>query len=348
MVRAAAGRPHPNGECMEYKDYYQILGVSRTASEKEIKSAYRKLARKYHPDVNPGDKDAEQKFKELNEAQAALTDPEKRKKYDTLGPDWEKRFQTRPGGRTYTYAGQPGGAGAADFSDFFETLFGQQPGGQPGGFDFDLGSIFGRGRKGRTQTQKGSDVDQPVDVSLEEAFGGVERAFTVQAPQACSTCHGSGLSNDQLCPTCGGTGSISKTKRLQVKIPAGVRDGSRVRVKGEGNPGNPPGDLFLVVHILPNPSFRREGDDLYTDVDVPMTRLVLGGRMDVSTLTGRGAITVPPGSQNGRTMRIAGQGMPHLKGGGRGDLYVTLNAVLPTKLSDQQRELFQQLERAGV
>src|SRR5450759_1060134 len=171
---------------MEYKDYYKTLGIKKNASEKEIKSAYRKLARKYHPDVNPADKEAETKFKEINEAQAVLSDPEKRKKYDTLGPDWEKRFQPygRPGAGTYTYTGAPGG-GAADFSDFFETIFGgSQRGGQPGGFDFDLGSLFGRGRGSRRGTQqvstRGANIEQPIDVSLEEAFTGATRTFTLQ------------------------------------------------------------------------------------------------------------------------------------------------------------------------
>src|SRR5438270_4076995 len=193
---------------MEYKDYYKILGVNKNASEKEIKSAYRKLARKYHPDVNPGDKTAEAKFKEINEAQAVLTDPEKRKKYDTLGPDWEKRFQQRGGPYTYTTRqGAPAG-GAADFSDFFETLFGQRgtTTASDSGFDFDLGQIFGRGRgSNRRPTatqQKGSDVEQAIDVTLDEAFAGAERAFTVQSAQPCPTCHGTGLQGDDLCPTC--------------------------------------------------------------------------------------------------------------------------------------------------
>jgi DnaJ-class molecular chaperone len=339
---------------MEYKDYYKILGVNKNASEKEIKSAYRKLARKYHPDVNPGNKDAEAKFKEINEAQAVLTDPEKRKKYDTLGPDWEKRFQQagyRPGGGTYTYS--PGGPGTtADFSDFFETLFGQRGSQGPGagGFDFDLGSIFGRGRR-QPAAQKGSDVEQPIDVTLREAFTGVERTFTVQTSQTCPTCHGTGLQNDNLCPTCHGAGSIPKTKRLEVKIPAGVREGSRIRVAGEGNPGTgtgPNGDLYLVVHMIPDPRFRREGDDLYTDIRVPVTTLALGGEAQVPTLTANATVKVPPNSQNERTLRLSGQGMPALRGGKRGDLYVKLHAVLPESLNDRQRELFRELAQAGA
>jgi DnaJ-class molecular chaperone len=332
---------------MEYKDYYKTLGVDRKASEKEIKSAYRKLARKYHPDVNPGDKKAEARFKEINEAQAVLTDPEKRKKYDTLGPDWEKRFQTRtrPGGATTT--------ATADFSDFFETLFGQRPAGQQsGGFDFDLGSLFGRGRSRRAETTvRGTDVEQPVDVTLEEAFSGSERAFTIQSQQPCPTCNGSGLQGDQLCPTCHGQTTVPKTRRLEVKIPAGVREGSRIRIAGEGNPGlagGPKGDLYLVVHLQSHPSFRREGSDLYTDLSVPLTQLVLGGDVQVPTMNGRVTMRIPPASQNGRTMRLAGQGMPALKGGQRGDLYVKLNAVLPTQLNEEQRGLFERLAKAGV
>lgn len=337
---------------MEYKDYYKILDVSKGASEKEIKSAFRKLARKYHPDVNPGDASAEKKFKDINEAQAVLTDPEKRKKYDTLGPDWEKKVQQgyRPGG-TYTYSGSPGGP--ADFSDFFETLFGQRGGAQQtGGFDFDLGSIFGRG-KGRHQkpAQRGSDVEQPVDVTLQDAYSGVERTFTVQSPQACPTCHGSGLKNDQLCPTCGGATTVQRTKRLVVKIPVGVRTGSRIRVAGEGSPGaagGPAGDLFLVTHVLPDANFRRDGNDLYTEASIPFTKLVLGGEIDVPTLNSRVTMRIPPSSQNGRTMRLTGLGMPVLKGGDRGNLYVKLNAVLPTDLSEEQRGLFEKLVKAGV
>lgn len=341
---------------MEYKDYYKILGVKKDASEKEIKSAYRKLARKYHPDVNPGNPDAEQKFKEINEAHAVLSDAEKRKKYDTLGPDWEKRFQqgygTGQGPYTYTYTGAPGTT--ADFSDFFETLFGQRgsTGTEGGGFDFDLGSLFGRGqRRQRAAAQRGSDVEQPIDVTLREAFSGAERAFTLQTQGECPTCHGTGLTNDNVCPTCHGAGMVPKTKRLEVKIPAGVKEGSRIRVAGEGNPGasgGKSGDLYLLVHMVPDSAFRREGDDLYTDVAAPFTTLVLGGEVQVPTLDGRITMKVPAGSQNGRTMRLAGQGMPQLRGQKRGNMFVKLTALLPTTLDERQRSLFEELAQAGV
>jgi DnaJ-class molecular chaperone len=335
----------------EYKDYYKILGVDRKASEKEIKSAYRKLARKYHPDVNPGDKESETRFKEINEANTVLTDPEKRKTYDTLGPDWASRMGRGPqpgGGPTYTYT-----TDGADFSDFFETLFGQRGGGGNGGFDFDLGSIFNRGR-GRTAppiAQRGSDIEQPIEVSLQDAMTGVSRAFTLQVQTPCPTCHGTGLDGGKICPTCHGAGSTTKTKRLEVKIPAGVREGSKVRVAGEGNPGvngGENGNLFLVVHVTPDARFRREGDDLHTEVSVPFTTLVLGGEAEVPTATSRLTVTVPPGSQNGRTLRLGGQGMPNIKTGQRGNLYVKLNAVLPTHIDDTQRDLFQKLAQAGA
>jgi DnaJ-class molecular chaperone len=340
---------------MEYKDYYKILDVKRDASEKDIKSAYRKLARKYHPDVNPNNPDAEKRFKDINEAYAVLSDKEKRQKYDTLGPDWERRVQSGYGGGPYTYTTYPGGgqAGTADFSDFFESLFGQRGGsaGQTGGFDFgDLGSIFNRGR-GRRTAQRGSDAEQSIDVTLEEAYRGSERAFTVQTQQQCPTCGGSGVKDGSVCPTCQGAGTVPKTKRLEVKIPAGVREGSRIRIGGEGNPGmsgGSNGDLYLVVHMVPDPRFRREGDDLYSDVDVPVTTLALGGEIGVPTLNGRVTLKVPAESQNGRSLRLAGQGMPHLRGTGKGDLYVKLNAVLPQHLSDEQRTLFKRLAEAGV
>lgn len=337
---------------MEYKDYYKILGVDRKATEKEIKSAYRKLARKYHPDVNPGDKQAEAKFKDINEAQAVLTDPEKRKKYDTLGPDWQKRYTT--GGAPYTYTRTGGGAGpaAGDFSDFFETLFGQRGNAGGGGFDFDLGSIFGRGRTRReAAAQKGADVEQRIEVTLPEAFSGADRAFTVETARECPTCHGTGLHDNAICETCHGAGTVPRTRRIEVHIPAGVRDGSRIRVKGEGGPGagaGESGDLYLVVQMAPDGRFRREGDDLHTEVDVPVSRLVLGGETEVTTVKGRVTMRIPAGSQNGRTLRLSGQGIPHLRGGGSGNLYVKLNALVPTTPDERQLSLFQELAQAGA
>lgn len=323
---------------MEYKDYYKTLGVSKSASEKDIKQAYRKLARKYHPDVNPNNPGAEKTFKDINEAYAALSDPEKRKTYDTLGPDWQQRFRQQGPGRQ----GQPGGyartyntADMGEFSDFFEGLFGSRggSGGQRSRVDFDLGSLFGRGRQGSAPSTgaqeqiRGSDMDQQIDITMREAFTGTTRNFTISRPDA---------------PT--------KSEGLEVKIPAGVHEGSRVRVRGKGNVGNngQQGDLYLVVHILPDPNFRLEGDNLHTDVNVPVTRLVLGGETEVPTLNGRVTMRIPAGTQNGRTFKLAGQGMPKLKGNGRGDLFAHVAASLPATLNDEQRTLFQELAATGV
>jgi DnaJ-class molecular chaperone len=321
---------------MEYKDYYKTLGVAKGASEKDIKQAYRKLARKYHPDVNPNNQDAEKTFKDINEAYAVLSDPEKRKTYDTLGPDWQQRFrqQGRPGAtytRTYTAADM------GEFSDFFEGLFGNR-GGNAGnrraGFEFDLGSLFGRNRQQSPGTAppagqiRGGDVEQKIDITLREAFQGTNRTFTLTRP-------GPGL---------------GQTENLEVKIPAGVHEGSRVRLKGKGNPGGDgqSGDLYLVVHVMPDPAFRLEDTNLHTEATVPLTKLVLGGETQVQTLDGAVTMKIPPATQNGRTFKLTGQGMPHLKGEGRGDLFVKVTASLPTRLNEEQRELFKELAATGA
>jgi DnaJ-class molecular chaperone len=313
---------------MEYKDYYKTLGVAKSASEKDIKSAYRKLARKFHPDVNPNNPNAEKTFKDINEAYAVLSDPQKRKTYDTLGPDWQQRFRQAPSGgtrRTYTSANM------GEFSDFFESLFGGAPGGagqRAGNFEFDLGSLFSRGRKTApnrpTQTNTIADLEQQIDVTLREAYSGGQRTLTITRPD----------------------GSI---ETLDVKIPAGVRDGSRIRLKGKGNQnGATQGDLYLKAHVLPDPVFRREGDDLHADVTVPMTKLVLGGETEVATVDGRVTMKIPEGSQNGRTFKLTGKGMPHLKDSGHGDLFVKVTATLPTNPNDEQKTLFRQLAATGV
>jgi curved DNA-binding protein len=313
---------------MEYKDYYKTLGVPKTATEKEIKQAYRKLARKYHPDVNPNNKDADKTFKDINEAYAVLSDAEKRKTYDTLGPDWQKRFRqggAPGGGQTRTYTASDLG----EFSDFFESVFGGQKGGQRANFEFDLGSLFGRGRArpgtGQSTSQlRGGDMDQGIDITLREAFNGTSRAFTLNRPD-------------------GGSESI------QVKIPAGVHEGSRVRVKGKGRPGGAtPGDLYLVVHVMPDPDFKLDGVNLSTEVSVPLTTLVLGGEIAVPSVSGTVTMKIPAGTQNGRVFKLSGQGMPRVRGEGRGDLFAKVTAVLPTSLDEQQRALFQQLAATGA
>jgi len=316
---------------MAGRDYYEILGVPRTADEKQIRQAYRRLARKYHPDVNPNDKAAAEKFKEIQNAYEVLSDPEKRKKYDQFGEAWERAEQAGAGyGATYSRPGAgSGGFGGTGWQ--YDFRYGT------GGIDesFDLGDILSRvfggfGEQTRTGTRmaaKGQDIEQPVEITLEEAYRGTQRILEVREPDG-------------------------RLRRLEVKIPPGVNEGSRVRIAGEGAPGRGGrGDLYLVIKLLPHSQFERKGDDLYIEVPVPLTLAILGGEVEVPTLKGRVALKIPPETQNGRVFRLAGQGMPHLGGGGYGDLHAKIRVVLPTHLSARERELFQELQRlrpAGV
>jgi curved DNA-binding protein len=334
---------------VDYKDYYQSLGVSKSASEKDIKQAYRRLARKHHPDVNPGDRGAEARFKELNEAYAVLSDPEKRPKYDQLGANWQQYERVaREGGGGFPpgfegfhveYEG-PGADGAerfGGFSDFFKIFFG-------GGFDPDelfgkgAGAGFGRGGfRGRRASRpaepgfdsapaKGRDVSAPIDITLEESFRGGHRRLSLQSTPA------------------------TKPREIEVRIPPGVRNGSRVRVAGKGEPGArgaPPGDLYLEVKLLPHHLYRYQGDDLYVDVPVTVAEAALGAEVEIPTFAGRVRIKVPAGSQSGRLLRLRGKGMPRLKKGGHGDLLVKLKVVTPTKLSKRERQLLEELSNLG-
>jgi DnaJ-class molecular chaperone len=332
---------------MATKDLYEILGVKRGASDKEIRSAYRKLARKYHPDLNPGDKAAEERFKEINNAHEILADPEKRKKYDKYGDKWEYADQIEEMQRqqsTGDYFRRSQRTSSAPEGDF--------------GFDGDLGDIFGnlfrqRGRRQPAQ-RKGQDIDYPLEVTLEEAANGTTRMLQMQVPETCSACGGTGQVAGAVCHVCEGLGSKIELKRIEVKIPAGVQEGSRVRIAGKGQPGlngGPNGDLYLVISLKPSDRFERRGDDLYEEVAVPLTEAILGGEVEVPTLRGRVMLSIPPETQNGRTFRLAGQGVPHLSGTGKGDLYAKVRVVLPTKLSDRERKLFEELrgiEKAGA
>lgn len=338
---------------MEYKDYYNSLGVKRDASADEIKKAFRKLARKYHPDINPGDQAAEAKFKEINEAYEVLSDPEKRKKYDQFGADWNRYQQTGgAGGFDWSqYAGQPGGVrvdfgqgfgGAGGFSDFFETLFGSMGGRSTSGY---AGSPFGtRG------VQKGQDYEQAVDVTLEEAFTGTQRQMRLEVPQQCPTCGGTGAQGNNLCPTCGGTGVNGQQLRtLTVKIPAGIDTGGKIRVSGEGGPGingGPNGDLYLVVNVLPHPRYEREGQDLRYHAPIDMYTMMLGGAAKIPLLNSKIlTLQIPANTQNGKTFRIRGQGMPRVnQPEQRGDLFIIAEAQLPTDLTARERELVQELQ----
>jgi curved DNA-binding protein len=308
---------------MEYKDYYKTLGVAKNATEKEIKGAYRKLARKHHPDVNPGNKEAEARFKEVNEAYEVLGDREKRKKYDELGANWEAFGRTAgpggargwPGGGVRVEFEDLGGA-AGGFSDFFRTFFG-------GGGGFGGGGFGGHPGEEYEQFAPAADAEGEVELTLAEVLHGTTREVSV-----------------------GGS-----KRRVEVKIPPGVREGSRVRVAGEGGKGSGGrrGDLYLRVRIAPDPTFERKGDDLQTTVRVPLTSAVLGGEAQVRTLDGPVGIKIPPGTPAGQTFRLRGHGMPKLGARGeRGDLMATLQVELPRTLTGRQRELFEELRRSGA
>lgn len=326
---------------MASKDYYNILGLSRSASDKEIKAAYRKLARKYHPDVNPGNKAAEEKFKEINQAYEVLSDAEKRKKYDQFGEGWEHADQ-------FSQAGGQGGAGPGfDYSNF---NFGGGRGGATFTSGGDMSSIFEElfsGARGRhSQPHRGQDIEHPVEITLEEAFSGTSRVLSLQSEEPCPTCGGTGRIQRTVCATCRGTGTVPRVRQLEVKIPAGVKTGSRVRIAGKGGQGRggASGDLYLVITVRPHSSFERQNSNLLTNVPLPLTTAMLGGKVAVPTLKGKLELTVPPETQNGRVFRLSGQGMPHLGKEGRGDLLAKVNVVLPLKLSAEEKELFSQLK----
>ena len=341
---------------MEYKDYYKILGVAKDADDKAVKTAYRRLARKYHPDVAK-DKASAARFQELAEAYEVLGDPEKRRRYDTLGPDWERFAQSSAGARS-PYEGAEvhfgrGGTGAAGFSDFFRTIFGDLGGGgggfrtggfRTGGFqEADLGDL---GDLGVVQ-DRGGDVEAGIEISLEEAFRGVARTVSLELDEPCTACGGAGHVNRKPCPRCHGTGWSKRQRNLEVKIPAGVATGSRVRVAGEGQGGSGGGgrgDLFLTVTVRQDPRFERKGDDLYVQVQVPAQDAALGAEVSVGTLKGQVSMKIPPETSSGRTFRLPGYGMPHLKGAGAGDQFVQVQVTIPQRLSPRERELYQELK----
>lgn len=304
---------------MDFRDYYQVLGVPRDADEKAIKQAYRRLARQYHPDHNPGDTAAETRFKEVTEAYEVLSDPDKRTKYDRFGQAWQRHQQ---GGGGFDWGAWAPGEGAprggrAYTADDLEGLFGGRGG---GGFSDFFEALFGGGRRAAPGQQRvasrGQDIAQPVTLSLHEAFAGTTRRL------------------------------VKDDRRLDVRIPPGVRTGSRIRVRGEGMPGagGLPGDILLVVTVEPDPRFERDGDDLHATVAVPLTTAVLGGEVRVETLAGDIALTIPPGTQNGRRFRLRGKGMPNLKDPEqRGDLYAQVDVRLPAELGAEERALFERL-----
>jgi len=295
---------------MEYVDYYKILGLDKSASTEDIKKAYRKLARKYHPDINPNNKEAHKKFQEVNEANEVLSDPEKRKKYDQYGKDWKhaeefEKARQQQKQRTYSGTGEEqffGGGGEGNFSDFFESLFG------------------GGGRRERRETKfRGNDYEAQLQLSMREVYTTHQRTLTLNG------------------------------KNIRITIPAGVEDGQKIRLKGHGAPGvngGPNGDLYITFVIEDDPQFKRLGNDLYTTAEIDLYTAVLGGETTVETMSGKLKLKVPPGTQNDARTRVRGKGFPVYKNDGQfGDLYITYKVKIPTNLSEKERELFTQLSK---
>lgn len=355
------------------KDYYQILGVPKNATQEEIKKAYRKLAQKYHPDANPGNKEAEERFKEISAAYDVVGDEAKRKQYDRVREMVASGFGPSAGP---SWTGGPGARvrfedlGFGDLGDLGDLL----------------GGLFGT-RRGRARAAaRGADLEADVTVSFEESMRGTTVPVRIQGPAPCQTCggsgaapgsspvvcpqcrgtgviavnqglfqieqtcprcHGSGRAVDRVCPTCKGSGSQRRTRTFQVRIPPGVKDGARIRLRGHGEPGPPgaePGDLYVRVHVRPHPFFRRRGDDLEVEVPITYTEAALGAEIQVPTLDGPVTMRVPPGTPSGKTFRLRGKGAP--RRGGQGDLYVTVNVEVPARLSKEERELLEKLRAA--
>jgi molecular chaperone DnaJ len=347
------------------ESYYETLGVAKNASPDELKKAYRKLARQYHPDKNPGDAEAEKRFKEVQSAYDVLSDPEKRKQYDTFGAT-----NGRPGPTNVDFSD-------FDLGDIFGGLFG--------------GAGRGRARGGQQQPrgQRGSDVEVEVRISFEDALKGVQTTVPVTLELACHTCHGTGAAPgtapkrcpncdgtgvvatsqglfalqqpcpvcrgngtivDTPCPTCHGAGRERRTKRYTVRIPAGVKDGTKIKLKGKGEAGwggAPAGDLFVVTRVEPSKLYERRGDDLVLDVPVTFGEAAMGATVEIPTPEGRVSLKVPSGSQDGKLLRVKGRGSPKLNGSGRGDLLARLRVSVPAKLSKAEREALETYEKAS-
>ncbi len=318
------------------KDYYAILGVGKKADSKEIKAAYRKLARKYHPDLNPNNPEAEQKFKEVSEAYDVLSDDEKRKKYDQFGENWDQvgGFSGESSGTYFEDIGEGG------FGSIFEQMF--------GGMGGRMGSVFNGMRQVPAQ-----NLEQVVELGLDEIDSGAKRTLTYSTSDACIKCHGSGqvqLTQQRIgvCPNCGGSGIVSRSRRVEVSIPAGVAEGKRLRVVGGGSKGSDgkTGDLFVVVQQKPHPNFKRVGDDLETTISVDYLDAALGGEARVPTLRSSGTVKIPPATTTGKVIRLKGQGITRSRGNGRGDLLARVHVTVPADISAEERKALEAVRRA--
>ncbi|TKS61615.1 MAG: hypothetical protein EWM72_00363 [Nitrospira sp.] len=320
------------------RDYYQVLGISRIASADDIKKAYRRLARQVHPDLHSGAKktEMEKKFKELNEAHEVLSDPDKRKKYDQYGAEWEQaeafeKARQQAGARSYAGGEASGAFGGEAFSDIFENLFG------------------GRGRSGapRGFASQGEDLETEAELTLREVLTGVTKRVSLREPVTCVTCQGRRTIRGRQCQACLGSGSVLESKTIEVKIPAGVQDGTRVRVSGKGQPGmngGKRGDLYLHVTITPDRVFQRHGSDLHVILPVWPWEAVLGAEVMAPTLGESVRVKIPPGSQAGGRLRLKGKGLPTASGS-HGDLFLILQIAMPSSLSEDERKLYEDLKR---
>ncbi len=323
---------------IKYQDYYKILGIDRDASEEEIKSAYRELARKWHPDLHPEESkaEAEEKFKQISEAYEVLSDPEKRSQYDQLGSNWracqEWRASPNMDGVHFYTNFEPSGESWSDFSDFFEALFGR-----------------GQGRTTfyEPEPAKGQDIESELELTLEEAYRGGSKRIQITSQKPCPDCQGTGLSASSICRRCSGLGQIPGSKTLEINIPAGIHDGQTIRLRGqgaEGLRGGPPGDLYLKVRLLPHPLFQVQGQDLEMELTLHPEEAVLGTSKEVRTLDGSARIKIPPQTHTGQRLRLKGKGLP-TPNGDHGHQYVRIRIDIPAQISEEEYQLYEQLYR---